>query len=256
MKLFFREIGSGDPVVILHGLFGMSDNWMTIARKIGLHHRVLIPDMRNHGRSPWAEAFNYKVLAEDVLELITDQGLEKVRLIGHSMGGKTAIGFSMQYPEKVRQLVVVDIVPKTYKHVRFKQFMKQLIRIDLQGLQSRQEADRRLAESIFSLPIRQFLLKNLYRDENMNFKWRINLNSLLQNIGNILDRPQVLTISELPTLFLRGGKSDYISDEDIPRIKAMFPQAKVVTIPQATHWLHADAPDALCGELSRFFDER
>ncbi len=253
MKLFYREIGSGEPVIILHGLFGMSDNWMTIARKIGKRYRVIVPDMRNHGRSPWADAFNYDVLTDDVQELAADLELPPFRLIGHSMGGKTAMLLSARYPERIKQLVVVDMAPKSYRRPLFKEFLRQLLTIDLSGLHSRKEADARLAQTIKAEAVRQFLLKNLYRDEALNFRWRINLQSLWNHLDEILALPGPLKECPVPALFLRGGKSDYITDADMPDIKRFFPNSKLVTIPDATHWLHADAPEALCAALRNFF---
>lgn len=253
MKLFYRETGSGEPVIILHGLFGMSDNWMTIARKIGERYRVIVPDMRNHGRSPWADAFNYDVLTDDVQELAADLELPPFRLIGHSMGGKTAMLLSARYPERIKQLVVVDMAPKSYRRPLFKEFLRQLLAIDLSGLHSRKEADARLAQTIKEEAVRQFLLKNLYRDETLNFHWRINLQSLWNHLDDILALPNRLNECPVPALFLRGGKSDYITDADMPDIKRFFPNSKLVTIPDATHWLHADAPEALCAALRNFF---
>ncbi len=253
MKLFYRETGSGEPVIILHGLFGMSDNWMSIARKIGERYRVILPDMRNHGRSPWANLFTYEALVQDVQDLITSLQLSGVRLIGHSMGGKTAMLLSAKHPEWVHQLVVVDMAPKTYERPLFREFIRQLLTIDLDGLNTRKEADERLAQTIHSEPIRQFLLKNLYRDDALQFKWRINLQSLWTHLDDILTFPALREETPVPALFVRGGKSDYISDTDIPHIKRLFPQSDVVTIPNATHWLHADAPDALCAALRDFF---
>ncbi len=254
MKLFYRETGSGEPVIVLHGLFGMSDNWMTVARKIGERYRVIIPDMRNHGRSPWAESMTYETLVQDVRELLNNLNLTTVRLIGHSMGGKTAMLFSLQYPEMVKQLVVVDMAPKTYRRPLFKEFIRQLLKIDLKGLSTRKEADERLAQTIKAEPIRQFLLKNLYRDDELRFQWRIHLQSLQDHLDNILRFPDIRKRSSVSALFLRGDQSDYITDADIPLIKRFFPQSELITIPNATHWLHADAPEALCEALKQFFN--
>ncbi len=255
MKLFFRETGNGEPVVILHGLFGMSDNWMSVARKIGERYRVIIPDMRNHGRSPWAETMTYEALVRDVAELLDNLNIKNVRLIGHSMGGKTAMLFSLRYPKKVKQLVVVDMAPRNYQRPLFREFIRQLLKIDLKDLNTRKEADERLAQTIKAEPVRQFLLKNLYRDDALLFRWRINLETLWKHLDDILLFPDIRSNSSVPALFLRGGKSDYITDDDMPRIKRFFPHSEVLTIPNATHWLHADAPEALCDALRDFFEK-
>ena len=252
MELFFRELGQGPPLIILHGLFGMSDNWLTIARRIAEKHTVYIPDQRNHGRSAHDPEFNYRVLLEDVQELVEKNNLNRIKLIGHSMGGKTAMLYAVEYPERVDRLVVIDIAPKTYQRPMFRSFLKQLLSIDLRGLQSRAEADQRLAEKIKEAPIRQFLLKNLYRDRSKNFQWRLNLLSLFNNIEAILTGDEIQGHWDHPVLFVRGGRSDYILDSDLPRIKEIFPQAMLETIPKATHWVHADAPDELCDALKNY----
>ncbi len=255
MELYYRKIGSGSPLIILHGLFGMSDNWMSIAKRIAEKHTVYIPDQRNHGRSPHHPAFNYSVLMKDVEDFINTHIGVPVHIIGHSMGGKTGMLLALTRPELLHKLIVVDIAPKTYDRPLFKTFLQQLLTIDLEGLNSRKEADARLAEKIKTPAIRQFLLKNLYRDDNLHFKWRINLNSLYQNIDSILTGNDFHGRYKNEILFIRGGRSDYITEADIDPIKQYFPQALLKTIPGATHWVHADAPDELCAALRGFLDD-
>jgi len=253
MELYYRKMGTGRPLIILHGLFGMSDNWMTIARRIAEKYTVYIPDQRNHGRSPHSPDFNYPVLLDDLKTFIETHVAAPVHLIGHSMGGKTGMLLALNYPDLLNKLTVVDIAPKPYNRPLFKTFLQQLLTIDLAGLQSRKEADERLAEKIKTPAIRQFLLKNLYRDDALHFQWRINLNSLYQNINAILTGTDFRGRYNKEVLFVRGGLSDYIEEADIPLIKQFFPNARLRTIPKATHWIHADAPDALCDELRDFF---
>ncbi len=254
MKLYYRKMGEGSPLIILHGLFGMSDNWMSIAKR-SEKHTVYIPDQRNHGRSPHHPDFNYPVLLDDLKTFIETHISVPVNLIGHSMGGKTGMLLALNYPELLNKLIVVDIAPKSYDRPLFKTFLQQLLTINLEGLQSRKEADKRLAEKIKMPAIRQFLLKNLYRDENLHFQWRINLNSLYQNINSILTGNDFKGHYENEVLFVRGGKSDYITDADGDRITEYFPKARIHTIPKATHWVHADAPDELCDALRGFLEE-
>lgn len=252
MELYYRELGQGPPLIILHGLFGMSDNWLTIARRIAEHHTVYIPDQRNHGRSGHDPQFNYRVLLEDVRELIEKNNLYNIKLIGHSMGGKVAMLYALEYPEQVDKLAIIDIAPKTYQRPVFRTFLKQLLAIDLRGLKSRTEADQRLAQKIPQAAIRQFLLKNLYRDQAKSFQWRLNLLSLFNNIDAILNGDEISGYWGKPALFVRGSRSDYILDADLPQIMNIFPQAKVETIAGATHWVHADNPDELCERLREY----
>jgi len=252
MELFFRTLGQGPSLIILHGLFGMSDNWLTIARRIAEKHTVYIPDQRNHGQSAHDPEFNYRVLLEDLNELVNRQNLKQIRLIGHSMGGKVAMLYALEYPEQVDKLAIIDIAPKTYQRPMFRTFLKQLLAIDLRGLESRTQADQCLAEKIKEAPIRQFLLKNLYRDQSKSFQWRLNLLSLFNNIEAILNGDDIQGYWDHPALFVRGGQSDYILDSDLPRIKEIFRQAKLETIQKATHWVHADAPEQLCDALKNY----
>ncbi len=256
MKLFYREFGHGEPLVILHGLFGMSDNWVTLGRKWAEHFHVYLLDLRNHGQSPHAAEFNYEVLSHDLLEFLQDRNLPQANILGHSLGGKTAMLFALRFPEFVRRLMVVDIAPRAYTHTRFRQFLKLLLNMDLQKIHSRIESDRMLAAKIPQTAIRQFLLKNLRRTDDGRFEWKLNLPALYENVDRVLEGIEVdAGTFNGPTLFLRGEKSDYIQDADIPQIKRLFPQARLVTVPNATHWLHADNPQFLFSEIIRFLKE-
>ncbi|MGD9488820.1 MAG: alpha/beta fold hydrolase [Calditrichaceae bacterium] len=253
MKLFYRKFGKGKPVIILHGLFGMSDNWMTIGKKIAERHTVYIPDQRNHGRSTHSVEFSYDLLVNDLAEFAAEHNLNEIRLIGHSMGGKVAMQYALKYPQKVEKLVVVDIAPKNYYNTYFKMFLETLSAINLDSLMSREEADTRLSVKIKQKPIRQFLLKNLRRNRDGTFSWKANLPSIYQNIDEILQGSNETFTFENPTLFIKGGRSEYILPADFPLIRRIFPNSEIVTIDDATHWIHSDAPDEFCGHLRTFF---
>ncbi len=255
MKLFYRKLGQGAPLIILHGLFGMSDNWMNIGRRLAERHTVFLLDQRNHGRSPHSEAFDYNVLLDDLHTFIIEQKLAPVKLIGHSMGGKVVMRYTLNFPDMVEKPVVVDIAPKPYDHPHFKLFFEALFAVNPDAISNRKEADNILAQWIAQPAIRQFLLKNLVRDKNGGYRWRINLKAIYLNLSKITEGLRDTRSFDKPALFLRGGRSDYILDGDFSLIYKWFPLARIETIPQATHWLHADAPDEFCSHLESFYDD-
>ncbi len=256
MQLFYREMGEGHPFVVLHGLFGMSDNWLTIGRRLAEHFHVYLLDLRNHGNSPHAEAFNYDVMCADLEEFVESHDLKEAVILGHSMGGKVAMNFALNKPQHVGRLIVVDIAPRAYQHQYFKMFLRLLMDLDLSQLKTRAEADRFLSTKIPQAAIRQFLLKNLKRNQNNQFEWKINLPALYANVDQILAGIQSQKTFNGPTLFLRGEFSDYIQDSDLPQIKALFPKAQIKTIKNATHWVHADAPEQMLKEILSFVQIR
>ncbi|GAB2581477.1 alpha/beta fold hydrolase [Spirosoma areae] len=253
MKLFFRQIGeTGPALVILHGIFGSSDNWLTVSKTIAAQgYRVFALDQRNHGQSPRSDEQDYQSMADDLREFLTDQQLENPVLVGHSMGGKTVMQYVMLYPGTFEKLVVVDIAPKFYP-VHHAELIRGLKAIDLPVIKSRSEADAVLQQYEPLLPVRQFLLKNLYRNEQGMFDWRLNLPIIereLHGIGEELTNPRIITE---PTLFIRGSESPYILDEDIPTIKRIFPNAQIVTIEGAGHWVQAEKPVEFVETLMKF----
>lgn len=253
MNLYYRTIGSGPPLIILHGIFGSSDNWGTLGRQFGEFRQVYLVDQRNHGRSPHDPQFNYQVMVEDLREFIVQHDLLKPDIMGHSMGGKTSMFFATKYPDMINKLVVVDIAPRAYP-VHHDFILRGLAALPLDKLQSRQQADAELARYIDNPAIRQFLLKNLQRTDQ-GFRWKINLPVIQENIAHVgqgLDREDVFTH---PTLFIRGGLSPYIQEEDYADIAAHFPNSKVVTIAGATHWVHADKPAELYKAVKDFLLE-
>ncbi|SOD97517.1 alpha/beta fold hydrolase [Spirosoma fluviale] len=253
MKLFFRQTGeTGPAIVILHGLFGSSDNWLTNSKTIAAQgYRVFLVDQRNHGQSPRADDQDYQHMAADLHEFLTDQQLDQPILVGHSMGGKTVMQYAMLYPGTFAKLVVVDIAPKFYP-IHHAELIRGLKAINLLGIKSRTEADDVLQAYEPIVPVRQFLLKNLYRNEEGVFDWRINIPVIereLHGIGEELTNPSIVTA---PTLFIRGSESPYIIDEDIPAIKRIFPNAQIETIAGAGHWVQAEKPVEFVDALIKF----
>lgn len=250
MKLNYREIGEGKPMVILHGLFGSSDNWLTMAKRLGKFRKLYLIDQRNHGSSPHSETFTYEAMAKDLKDFIIEHDLEKPEILGHSMGGKTAMQFAANYPELLSKLIVVDIAPKYYP-VHHQTILSGLRSLNLKTLESRGEADEALASYIPVTMTRQFLLKNLRRDAD-GFAWKINLKVIEDNIENVGKALISKHMIECPTLFIRGSESDYITDEDQELIEEFFNDARIVTIEGAGHWIHAEQPDELCQIIEDF----
>ena len=232
--------GSGTPIVILHGLFGSSDNWSRIAKQLSVTRQVITVDLRNHGQSPHHAVMDYAVMAADIIALLVDLKLTVVDLIGHSIGGKVAMAVSQQAPERLRKLVVVDIAPRQYEDTH-RQLIDTLLAIDLTQYTSRRAVDEALATAIPDKAVRQFLLMNLQADAGQ-LSWQINVAALsgnYTNLGNTSINAEQIT---LPTCFIRGGASGYISAQDEVKIKQQFTQCIVATIPDAGHWVHAAAP--------------
>ena len=245
------------PLIILHGLFGTLDNWQTLARRwaedTGV--RVVSVDLRNHGRSFHAPAHSYALMADDVLRLFDHLRLDPARLtlMGHSMGGKVAMALALAYPTRLAQLIVLDIAPRFSNMEHQDAIVAGLQAVDLSTIQSRQQAEAALAQHVRQPGVRQFLLKNLYRQEDNSFAWRINLPVLaagLAAIGEEITAPQPFL---KPTLFVRGGTSDYITaDDKLHGIPALFPNSQVATVPNAGHWVHAEKPEEVFGLVRNF----
>lgn len=251
MKLYYRVTGHGHPLVILHGLFGSSDNWYTLSNFLGEKYKVYAVDQRNHGRSQHSDVFNYKVMADDLNNLLIHEGVKSVYLLGHSMGGKTAMEFAVNYPDKVDRLIVVDIGPREYPS-QHDTIFDALFTLKLELYKTRAELDAALSEHISDYAVRQLLLKNVARDDSGDFKWKMDVRSIHRNYANVnlaikSDRP-----FDKPVLFIKGERSPYIQDNDIPGILSIFPRAKFVTIEGAGHWVHADAPQKFAGSVLEF----
>lgn len=251
MNLHFERLGAGQPLVILHGLLGSGDNWLGLARAWVQDFDIVVPDLRNHGRSPHAEEAGFAAMASDVAELIAAEGLSQVIVLGHSLGGKVAMQLALEHPELVKGLIAVDIAPKAYAPAH-KALMEALMAVDLSRFTTRGEVDTVLSGPIPAPAIRQWLLKNLNRDADGKLTWKPNLPVLHRQLGELSGGFAEMREYSGPVLFVGGGCSDYVSAEDLPRIREYFPQAKLEVIPEAGHWVHVDAPGKV-GELVRKF---
>ncbi len=239
--LHSKILGKGQPFLILHGYFGMGDNWKSLGNRFAEFYEVHLIDQRNHGRSFHADAFDYEVMVEDLYNYIEYHDLENCILLGHSMGGKAAMLFAVEYPELIDKLLIADISPRAYKP-HHNEILAALNSVDFSVQISRQLVDEKLSELIPEMGVRQFLLKNVYWREKGQLDFRFNLESLTENNPEIGEALPSFTSYEGPTLFLSGGNSGYITIEEEPIIKAHFPNSSIVTIPKAGHWLHADNP--------------
>jgi len=235
-------IGEGEPIVILHGFLGMSDNWKTLGTQYAKNgYEVHLVDQRNHGRSFWSEEFDYTILADDVKRYLEHHALSEVSILGHSMGGKTAMTFACTYPEHLTQLLIADIAPKFYPpHHQY--IIDALTSLSMDEITSRNQADFLLAEHLHDWGIRQFLLKNLHWIEKGRLAFRFNLDVLSERMEEIGEGIGSTDMYQGPTLFLRGSRSEYIHTEDLTEIKRHFPKARLETIDDAGHWLHAENP--------------
>lgn len=241
IDLNYKVMGQGAPLIVLHGLFGTLDNWQTIGKYLAEAYTVFLVDQRNHGRSPHLPYQDYPSMAEDLHRFMEQQGVYSSNLLGHSMGGKTAMEFALEYPDQVDKLIIVDIAPKAYPPGH-DQIFEALLAIDLSTLPSRPAAEEILRGFIQEDGVIQFLLKNLSRTKEGGFEWKMNLPVLYRCYPELLSAPKAQGYFSGETLFVRGGKSDYVLDSDLPAIRAHFPNYQLETIPQAGHWVHADAP--------------
>ena len=242
VELNYKEYGGGDQcIIILHGLLGMLDNWHTLASRYSEKIRVFTLDQRDHGLSPHTDELSYPLMVEDLLLFIEQKGLEKVNLIGHSMGGKTAMYFASKYPDMIESLLVVDMFPfkGSGGHLEVFEVLKA---INIGQLKSRKEADEILSVKISDIGLRQFLLKNIDRNPEGGYCWKMNLQTIYISYENI--KAEVPgEIVNVPTLFIKGANSPYIKAEDFERYSRIFPLAKLSIIENAGHWVHADNPD-------------
>lgn len=245
MKLNYKTFGQGQPIIILHGLFGMLDNWQTFGKKLmDEGYQVVLPDLRDHGRSPYSSIFNYEVMANDINDLIHDLELEPVILIGHSMGGKVAMKAAATYPDMIKKIVVVDMAPKKYTGGH-EDIFKALKNMPLTEMESRTEITDWLTSKLHNNATVQFLLKNISREKEGHYSLKLNLPLLDDSYPTIMDALHFQESVALPALFVRGGRSKYILDEDWSEIQDNFPNSELATIEEAGHWIHAEKPDEL-----------
>ncbi|QDH78052.1 alpha/beta fold hydrolase [Echinicola soli] len=251
MKLNYKKVGQGKPLIILHGLFGSADNWLSVAKELEEDYTMYLLDQRNHGDSPKSDEWSYKGMVDDLAAFMTSQGLEAAYIMGHSMGGKTAMNFALKHPNKVQKLIIADIAPRYYPP-HHQNILAGLNAIDMESLKSRKEADETLAEHIPEAGVRQFLMKSLGRDENRKFVWKINLPVITEKIENVGEGIDSDKAYDGPTLFMRGANSDYIQDKDKEDLEKYFPEHKLITIKNAGHWLHAEQPGAVVETVKAF----
>lgn len=250
--LHSKIIGEGKPLLILHGFFGMSDNWKTLgANYANEGFEVHLIDQRNHGKSFWSDEFNYDLLAKDLEDYVDHYDLNDLNILGHSMGGKTAMQFACSYSGRVEKLIVADIGPKYYPP-HHQNIVEALNVLNIDTLKSRSEADSELQKHLNDFGVRQFLLKNLYWIEKGKLGWRFNLDVLSKKMSEIGEPIKPGDTFQGPTLFLKGEKSHYVLSSDEVEIKDHFPKAQIQTIENAGHWLHAENPKQFLAKSLQF----
>lgn len=251
MQLHFDKSGSGEPLVMMHGLFGSLENLGAISRILEDRYTLYRLDLRNHGRSPHGDTMSFADMAGDLLEFMDQQSLNKPQLFGHSLGGKVAMELACRHPERVAKLVVADIAPVSYPS-HHNAILDGLASLQGERIDSRRQADERLAEFVPEAPIRQFILKSLERDEDGAFRWRLNVPAILHNYDDL--RLAVCDGCQYagPTLFIRGEKSNYIAERNHPEIAAKFPNSDIATVAGASHWLHAERPQEVATLIRDF----
>ena len=251
MELYYKKIGAGDPLIILHGLFGSGMNWRTLSKFFAQRYEVYLLDQRNHGKSPHDDVFNYDVMTADVVQFFEDHDIESASIIGHSMGGKTAIQLALTYPSLVNKLVSVDMGIKE-QPVQDATLQEGLLSLDFDTILTRKAADKAMEKYIPDWGTRQFILQNIHWTEDKKLGWRMNVKAIIENIDEIgreiiWDDPY-----QGEALFVKGAASDYIVSQDIPSLMKAFPKAKIEEIPKAGHWVHADNPTYFGEVVMRF----
>lgn len=249
MQLHYQTQGQGQPLILLHGLFGSSDNWGRVAKHFSQRYQVIGVDLRNHGKSPHSASQSYANMADDLLELCDALSLERIHLLGHSLGGKVAMQFAAHHPDRVEKLIVVDMAMRAYADAHT-HLIDAMMDIDLTTLQSRHEVDKILSNSIPQAMVRQFLLMNLIKSDN-SLAWRINLAALKTNYPGLQQAVCENAHYEKPCLFIRGEHSDYVQDADTEQIKTNFINAQFSSLPTG-HWVHAEQPQAFIERVGNF----
>lgn len=265
MNLSFKKFGSGHPLIILHGLYGSGDNWLSIGKDFAGFCEVYLPDQRNHGNSPHHDEHNYQVLMADLKDFLDQNGILKAMILGHSMGGKAAMWFATEYPGRVSKLIVADISPDSYidddnigGHWKtHESIIDALMKIDLSKAESLSAVDSELESSLPDSRLRKFLLKSLGKDEEKGYFWKLNLQALKNNLKELSDGLDFENISgkefkTYPVLFIRGQNSNYVRQKDIDLIRQIFPLAQIVSLKNAGHWLHAEQAEKFTEIVKRF----
>jgi esterase len=252
MLLHHKVTGTGEPVILLHGLFGSLENLGGVARYLSDYFEVHSLDLRNHGRSKHDNEHTYSAMSDDVLSYIEHNQLSQVRLLGHSMGGKVAMQLALNHPDKIKQIIVADIAPITYEHHHHDVF-NGFNAVKLDEITSRHDADCQMQPHIIEKDVRSFILKNLIKKES-GYAWRCNLSVLIDQYGEVLKGQQGPAFNK-PVLFIKGGDSPYIDDSHTDAILGLFPKAQVRVITGTSHWLHAQKPQVFSALAKRFFTQ-
>jgi pimeloyl-ACP methyl ester carboxylesterase len=251
MALNHKIIGEGEPVIIMHGLFGMLDNWQSVAKMLSEKYMVILVDLRNHGKSFHSEDWSISVMAEDVRIFMEENWIYHASILGHSMGGKVAMELALKEPDLVDKLIVVDIAPKAYAPGH-DQIFDALNSIPIDQISSREEATEILSSKIDQLGIVHFLLKNIARKKEGGYRWKMNLQTITENYDTIIEATKISETYDGETLFIRGSDSNYILKEDEDLIKRIFTNAQIKTIEGAGHWVHADKRDEFVKVVESF----
>ena len=251
MRLHYRTLGKGAPLIVLHGLLGSLDNWQPLTRRFAAHFKVWAVDLRNHGQSPHSDDVSYDAMAGDIDEFMRTHGLTRAHLLGHSMGGKVAMQFALRHADRVEKLVLVDISPRAYspRHART---LAALLALDLHAFQRREQLDAKLAESVDNAEVRQFLLKNVGHDPHGGFRWKANVRGIWESYERLTKAVTSEKPCDRPALFVRGERSDYVPATDNELIRRLFPRAEFCVIADAGHWVHADQPEAVFTAVLKF----
>jgi esterase len=256
MKLFYREFGKGEPLIILHGLFGMSDNWVTFASKFAekLNRHVIVPDQRNHGQSPHHPVFGYHALVDDLAQLFEDLEISKAAILGHSLGGKVAMHFALDYPSSVERIVVADISPVHYKTWRHANLLEIMNNLNFSNFLTKKDVELELERHLNDKRLVNFMMKNIRNMSRDKMGWKLNIDSIRMNLDEVFAFKPTGHIFEGKVLWLKGELSDYVQQTHHLSMYSMFPETLLRIIPNASHWLHADNPDAFEKEVIDWFE--
>lgn len=251
MKLHFRTLGEGKPLIILHGVFGSSDNWQTLGKYFAQYFKVFMVDLRNHGNSPHSDVFTYEAIDEDLIEFMNDHNIHKPHILGHSLGGKVAMHLTTRNPDLIDKMIVIDIAPKYYPP-HHQDVFRAFRAVDLNSIRSRKEASDQMETVELEFGVRQFIMKNLTRNSDGGFYWKVNIDAIERandKIGGGFGKSGSFVN---PTLFIAGGNSEYILAEDHEKINRLFPNSQIETIAGAGHWVHAEKPEELKSMVMEF----
>lgn len=245
MKLFYRKYGAGKPLFIIHGLLGMSDNWNSLGKRFAEHFQVVLPDLRNHGQSPHADDFDYVTLSKDILGLMDEMGVQRAHIIGHSLGGRLALYLCSYFPERLEKTIIADIGPaQLLENPIIKELLDIIISTDLSPFTSLKDAELLLNKKVSSQSLKNLLMKNLGRTAKDEINWKLNAHGILKHLNTIGGQISFSSPYHGEILFIKGGLSDFIKSEDRHLIEEFLPKGQIIEIPGASHWIHADQPEA------------